>query len=209
MAKRLSARQASREYRSWATMIQRCCNCNSSAYKHYGGRGIKVCERWRMFENFLADMGPRPEGTTLDRSDNDGDYEPGNCVWATRTAQSRNRRSNKMITYQGVTLCVTDWAKRQGIPKQCLQDRLWRGWPVEHALTLLANPHNSVKQREHGLHTTLTYNGTTLSVPDWAARQGLTRSCLYYRLGKGWSAKDALTTPTIPRHLRKTKRQGP
>lgn len=74
-------------------MLQRCTNPNDPAYRHYGGRGITVCERWQSFENFLADMGERPEGLTLDRTDNEGNYEPGNCKWATRAQQSANRRS--------------------------------------------------------------------------------------------------------------------
>lgn len=80
-------------YPSWANMLQRCTNPNDPAYRHYGGRGITVCERWQSFENFLADMGERPEGLTLDRTDNEGNYEPGNCKWATRAQQSANRRS--------------------------------------------------------------------------------------------------------------------
>lgn len=79
-------------YNTWMNMIQRCTNANAPGYKHYGGRGITVCERWLKFENFLADMGERPEGLTLDRIDNDGNYEPGNCRWATCEQQNANRR---------------------------------------------------------------------------------------------------------------------
>jgi len=82
-------------YTSWYAMKKRCQNPNCPAYKNYGSRGIKVCERWQDFENFLSDMGERPEGLTLDRIDNDGDYEPGNCRWATRKEQNQNQRDRK------------------------------------------------------------------------------------------------------------------
>lgn len=85
----------SRSYKSWQSMVERCLNPNHHAWRYYGGRGITVCMRWRTFANFLEDMGERPEGRTLDRIDNDGDYRPGNCRWATVLEQNQNKRQRR------------------------------------------------------------------------------------------------------------------
>lgn len=103
----------------------------------YIGRGITVCDRWLVFENFLADMGEPPAvGLTLERKNNDGNYEPDNCVWATRKQQHRNRTGIHLITYQGRTQCLKDWAAELGMNYASLRWRLIRqGWPVEEAFT--------------------------------------------------------------------------
>ena len=126
----------SREYLTWRAMRGRCNNPNDPAYPRYGGRGVAVCDRWDRFENFLADMGPRPDGASLDRwPDNDGDYEPGNCRWATRKEQGRNMRSNNMLTARGQTLCIKDWADRLGVDPGTIRHRIRKGWSVEKAVT--------------------------------------------------------------------------
>lgn len=109
-------------------MRRRCGNANDDNYRNYGGRGIGVCERWSAFENFLADMGERPEGTSLDRIDNDGHYSPENCRWASRGQQARNRRSNHLLEYDGRTWCMTDLAAHLNIPRHALDNRIRRGW---------------------------------------------------------------------------------
>jgi len=108
-------------------MRQRCTNPNDASYPNYGGRGIFVCERWLDFENFLADMGERPEGMSLDRVDNDGPYSPANCRWATRTEQSRNTRRNRYVEVKGKRMLLADAARLLGISGGHATYRLQRG----------------------------------------------------------------------------------
>lgn len=105
------------EYVTWRGMLQRCQNPNATGYARYGGRGISVCERWQIsFVDFLSDMGPRPSlSHSLDRIDPNGNYEPTNCRWATRTEQANNRRDNRPLTIDGVTKCAADWAREFGV----------------------------------------------------------------------------------------------
>ena len=111
--------QRSRTWKAWRSMRRRCYEKTRENYHRYGGRGIRVCKRWKdSFENFLADMGECPAGCTLDRfPDNDGNYEPGNCRWATGKEQSRNTARNLWLTYKGETLCLKDWLIRLKVAK--------------------------------------------------------------------------------------------
>jgi len=123
------------EYHCWHDMVRRCTNSECEAYKDYGGRGITVCERWMTFENFFADVGFRPSTDhTLDRINNDGNYEPGNWRWVTHARQCRNTRNTVYWAYQGETLPVLDWAEKLGIPGNLLRGRVLRGWPEDWCL---------------------------------------------------------------------------
>jgi len=104
------------EYMIWHYMKKRCQNRRDKAYRHYGGRGIAVCARWGKFDNFYADMGSRPSPQhSIERIDNNAGYAPENCQWATKKEQARNKRNSHLITYDGRTMCVTDWAAELGI----------------------------------------------------------------------------------------------
>ncbi len=135
-AKRLGKRPSS-EYIAWSGIRARCLNINDKAYPQYGGRGIKICERWSRFENFFADMGCRPSPQhSIDRyPDNNGNYEPSNCRWATPGQQARNRRSSRFLSFRGETLTLAAWTEKMSIPYGTLRRRLERGWKTDRALT--------------------------------------------------------------------------
>lgn len=125
----------SREYKTWSHVIDRCVNPNSKNYIHYGGRGIAMCERWRnSFQAFLDDMGERPHGTEIERIDNEKGYFPDNCRWATRLEQMQNTRLTRNLTMNGVTKCLSQWARDIGISNATLIERLLR-WPENIALS--------------------------------------------------------------------------
>ena len=128
---RPGARQGGRSfdpiYNVWYLMLHRCLSQKDKRWEHYGGRGIKVCDRWMVFQNFLADMGERPDGMTLDRKDNDGDYTPDNCRWATPLEQIRNRSNTRLVEIDGETKTLAQWASELGVKYSTLYMRLRRG----------------------------------------------------------------------------------
>jgi hypothetical protein len=124
----------SKTYKSWLKMIERCYSKKNNRYYAYGARGIAVCERWHLFENFLSDMGPRPEGTSLDRIDANKHYEPCNCRWATRQEQARNKRNSIYITIGDETASLADWSDRSGIKYATILRRLKAGWEAKKAV---------------------------------------------------------------------------
>jgi hypothetical protein len=127
------------EYAAWTSMRQRCNNPRCKEFTFYGGRGITICRRWDRkngFKNFLTELGPKPSaGLSLHRVDNDGDYRPGNVVWADRVTQARNMRNNRRLTFDGRCQTLGAWAVELGMKPGTLGARLARGWTVAEALT--------------------------------------------------------------------------
>lgn len=185
--------KVSPEFWTWCNMMHRCHSVGYRDYPEYGGRGIKVCDRWRGpagFAAFFADMGPRPSKRhSIDRyPDNNGNYEPGNCRWATASQQMRNTRRNRLLTFQGRTMCMTDWSNETGIPCTMIRWRLLKlKWSVERTLTTPVKPRVAVRYLEH--------NGETLPLQVWAKRVGIMAHTLSARIHNGWSVHAALTTP--------------
>lgn len=126
-----------KEYALWGSMIQRCCNPKHKKFHNYGGRGISVCQAWReSYPAFLAYMGRRPSPHhSLDRIDNEGDYEPRNVCWATNTEQCNNMRKNFFIEYEGISLTPSGWSRIVGLPRGLIRCRILRGWAIKDALT--------------------------------------------------------------------------
>lgn len=169
-------------YRSWINMMTRCYNHKAEKYQRYGGRGITVCERWHDFKNFLEDMGVRPEGKTLDRKDVNGNYEPGNCKWATDEEQAQNTERAAMLTVGGVTKHLKEWAEDTGIPYFTLFKRVQAGW----------DPERTISKKT----CTVTYLGETKTLQQWADHLGLHVETLRKRVARGLTPERVLKKGT-------------
>lgn len=122
-------------YHTWLAMKARCGNPNNMHYRYYGGRGIKVCDRWKDFKKFYSDMGTRPKGCTIERMDSDGNYTPENCVWASRKDQIRNRGNTVTCKYLGVERSLAEWCEIFGAKYKLVHQRMKRGISFEEAIT--------------------------------------------------------------------------
>lgn len=140
----------------WKGMLERCQRKKHKAYHRYGGRGIKVCARWLEFKNFFADMGLRPQGLTIDRIDNDGDYEPGNCRWATQREQMGNTRKNNWIVVDGRRMHATDWSRETGVHVATIKNRLASGWSERDAVTTPPDQYANSPQGSRSPYAKLT-----------------------------------------------------
>ena len=157
-----------RAHRVWGGMKSRCLNKKCKRFNDYGGRGIKICDRWlgeNGFLNFYADMGDPPPGCSIERVDNDLGYEPGNCKWATRVEQARNKRNVPKHTAFGLTMSAAEWADFMKMPKATIRMRLWRG----------ASPEVAFREAKAILEPTVTAGNFTLTMPTSNGTTGLIR----------------------------------
>ncbi len=173
-------------------MKQRCDYVHDNSFQHYGKRFISYDPAWKYFENFLSDMGERPEGMTLDRIDPNLDYTKDNCRWTDDKTQQRNRRNNLRVTYNGEKRVLSEWAEITGINYETLYARLVRlGWPPELAFS---TPSQSQ------IEMMLTFDGRTMTTADWSRETGISNKTIRYRIKMlGWPVELALTTPAKPR----------
>lgn len=179
-----------RTHKSWDAMLQRCTNQNDPSYSRYGGNGIGVCKRWSNFENFLADMGERPEGTTLDRyPDNSGNYSPENCRWATWEQQVHNKKNRLFITHEGITKPLIAWADEKGMPRDLLRKRYHAGMVGNELFSSSYSRYqgdgNGVKRKRvetrYNLHK-YEYQGRLCTIADLVELTGIPRWKLNQRL---------------------------
>lgn len=179
-------------YRSWSAMNQRCNYLGHKNWKHYGGRGIKICKRWKSFKLFLEDMGPRPPKHTLERVDYNKDYTPSNVIWADAKTQARNKINNVVCTFRGKTQTLIEWSEELKLPYSRLRIRLnVLGWTVDRAFTTPSQVRSSTKDH------TYTVNGETHNLKDWSVLVGVPYKTMLTRINQlGWSPKKAITTPS-------------
>ena len=179
-------------YYCWRNMINRCYWKKGPKYHRYGGRGIKVCRRWLLFINFYQDMGEPPVGMSLDRKDNDGDYTPENCRWATQQKQQNNKSTNHQIQIGGNKQTIADWCRDFGIKTATVHQRVRNGWGIEEAIqTPTGQTGVSFK-----LPVMIKCKGRVLTVQQWSEETGLNTSTIYSRLKRGWS-KEQVVTPIL------------
>lgn len=172
MSKRTHGQAGTKLYQRWVSMKQRCRNPNNKCYKHYGGRGIKVCDEWNnSFESFFkwAHESGYDESLTLERIDNNGNYEPSNCKWVSMEEQSNNRRSSHYLQYNGQKMTISQWSKHTKINENVIYDRLNNNWPIGEVLGF--EPHSYPRHYELGKYKHTLKKATQ-------AKSGNTEGCL-------------------------------
>lgn len=197
-----------RIYTTYSAMKQRCFNENNSEYYRYGGRGITICSEWLgrngfiNFYNWSMENGYN-NNLTIERVDNDGNYEPSNCIWADYYTQNNNTSRNKLYTYQGETHSLSVWGriKPNGLEYETLRSRLRDGWDVDRAFS----EHKCNFIDDTG--DLITINGETHNITHWCKKTGISKSTYYRRIKRGWSVERAATEKSHERHVLKRYRK--
>lgn len=176
------------EHIAWTSMRARCTRPSHAGYARYGGRGISICSRWMdSFASFFLDMGPRPSPEhSIDRIDNDGNYEPSNCRWATRREQGNNRKGNVWLSSGGLTKTKAQWSRHLGGNRNLIDIRLSAGWTKEDALTTPVGYRKTTKW--------IAFGGRTMTQTQWSLYLGGGKRLVGSRLKLGWTKEDAVTT---------------
>ena len=189
-------------HKIWTGILQRIENPNSASYKYYGGRGLGICNEWRMFDNFYKDMAVGyAKGLTVDRIDNEKGYSPDNCRWATPLQQGRNKRNNIIIEYNGEELCLSEMAGKYNINIQTLYSRIFaHGWSVDLAISTPVDTARGIRVKNTD-SMIYEYEGGSKHLKYWAKDYNIKTSTLYSRIKKGWSISRALTKKINHREL--------
>lgn len=176
-----------RTHRIWKGIIARCNIESATGFENYGGRGVRVCKQWLDYANFFNDMGPAPEGMSIDRIDVNGDYTIENCKWSSRIEQSRNRRTNRLIDVAGKKTVLSEAASLSEMRYDAIRFRLNRGWSSDEAVSAKKNTKKRSKK--------IAANGTEKTIREWADHLKMTPGSLRLRIKNGWSEYEAVTTP--------------
>lgn len=194
LASVIHGKSETKEYFTWTDIKTRCYNPKTKYFNNYGGRGIVVCDRWlESFENFLSDMGVKPSVKhTIERKDNNGNYEPSNCYWATYTEQANNKRNNIKVTIDGETKTISRWASENGLSYSTVYQRHRDG---NHDDQLTASRENFLRPKSTG---SVELNGITDTYAGWSQRTGIKASTIAMRIRYGWSVEKSLTKGALP-----------
>lgn len=184
-------------FKTWQGIQARCYSPNNEKFKDYGGRGIKVCDRWlESFENFFADMGHPQPHESIDRINNDGDYCPENCRWTDNKTQQRNTRRNRFLVLDGESKTIAEWSEITGISQGTISERIKYGWSDRDVLTKPAS--------SNGKPRYLEFNGESKTISGWARVTNISKSVISARLERGWTVEKALTTPPDQKHVKRS-----
>ena len=191
-------------YKVLLSMRQRCSNPKAIEYKHYGGKGIKVCDEWNKipggydaFYEWAMSNGYK-KGLSIDRIDNNGNYEPANCRWATYKEQANNTSQNHFLTYDGKTLTIAQWAEKTGINYETISARVRNGWNIEEII-------GAIPRKPKG--KLLRFNGELKTVKEWSSITGIPTGTIYTRLNKGWPVDKTLGTESDKRYSTRRKQK--